>query len=599
MKHFKNLPAWVLAALLVFCVVASYLTRDTDATRAAAKKLPSGSTTSLIDQRMLQTAQQMAADADTPQEQAFAQEALRLSDHELDQAFASALREASATSAPASGPLKELGERITGLKSGINADQLRIAKLTKEAATNSASADRLELAKAQMALDEDELEDAQQDLARQGGDQHADLERALADHEAMQKQAASVPKAPPAAPTATLSQQTQAWFLLGDRQRQLDAARQQAENKAATLEREHDALETLAGKKQAPAAATGAAATPASDSSSTDADSDEEEDTATMVARLQHLSDQKKTLAELDKRIQDSRQLADIYKRWDAADEARRRGVMHLLLRSLAAVLAILLAVVLIDGAIRRAFDRQSERKRLHQLRVISTIAVQLIGASLIVLIIFGPPNQISTIIGLTTAGLTVALKDFIVAFFGWFALMGRNGIRVGDWVEINGVSGEVIEIGLLKTALLEMGNWATTGHPTGRRVAFVNSFAIEGHYFNFSTAGQWLWDELQVNLPVAGDPYEMAQQIRQMVEEQTKTEGTAAEQDWERVTRQYGIRPFSAKPAVDLRPSPTGLTVVVRYITRAPQRYEVKSRLFDAIVDLFHKPAASPAQQS
>jgi len=153
MKHLKNLPAWVLAALLVFCVVASYLTRDTDATRAAAKKLPSGSTTSLIDQRMLQTAQQMAADADTPQEQAFAQEALRLSDHELDQAFASALREASATRAPASGPLKELGNRITGLKSGINADQQRIAKLTKEAAANSASADRLELAKAQMALD--------------------------------------------------------------------------------------------------------------------------------------------------------------------------------------------------------------------------------------------------------------------------------------------------------------------------------------------------------------------------------------------------------------------------------------------------------------
>jgi len=596
MKHLKNLPAWVLAALLVFCVVALFLTRDTDATRAAAKKLPSGSTTSLIDQRMLQTAQQMAADADTPREQAFAQQALRLSDHELDQAFASALREASATSAPASGPLKQLADRITRLKGTISAEQQRIAKLTNEAAANSASADRLELAKAQLALDEDELEDAQQDLARQGGDQHADLERALADHEAMQKQAAPVPKAPPAAPTATLSQQTQTWFLLGDRQRQLDAARQQAENKAAVLVREHDALEKLAGNKPAPAAVA-SAETSASDSSSDD--SDEEEDTATMLARLQHLSDQKKTLTELDKRIQDSRQLGDIYKRWRAAAEARRRGVMHLLLRSLAAVLAILLAVVLIGGAIRRAFERQADRKRLHQLRVISTIAVQLIGAALIVLIIFGPPNQISTIIGLATAGLTVALKDFIVAFFGWFALMGRNGIRVGDWVEINGVSGEVIEIGILKTALLEMGNWTTTGHPTGRRVAFVNSFAIEGHYFNFSTAGQWLWDELQVNLPVAGDPYEMAQQIRQMVEEQTETEATAAEQDWERVTHQYGIRPFSAKPAVDLRPSPTGLTVVVRYITRAPQRYEVKSRLFDAIVNLFHKPAASPAKQS
>jgi small-conductance mechanosensitive channel len=573
-------------------VVGSYLTRD----RPAVKKLPLGSLTSLIDQRMLQTAQQMAALADTPEERAFAQEALRLSDHELDQAFASALREASATRAPASGPLKELGDRIIRLKAGITADELRIAKLTKEAAGSSASADRLELAKAQMALDEDELEDAQQDLARQGGDQHADLERALAEHEAAQQQTVPVPKASAAAPTSTLSSQMQVWFSLRDRERQREVARQQAENKAATLEREHDALEKLAGNKPAPGAVAGAE-TAAGDSSSTD--SEEEEDTATMVARLQHLSDQKKTLAELDKRIQDSRHLADVYKRWGPAIETRRRAVMHLLLRCLAAVLAILLAVVLINRAIRRAFGRQADRKRLHQLRVISTIAVQLIGASLIVLIIFGPPNQLSTIIGLATAGLTVALKDFIVAFFGWFALMGRNGVRVGDWVEINGVSGEVIEIGLLKTALLEMGNWTSTGHPTGRRVAFVNSFAIEGHYFNFSTAGQWLWDELQVNLPVAGDPYEMAQQIRQMVEKQTETEATAAEQDWERVTRQYGIRPFSAKPAVDLRPSPAGLTVIVRYITRAPQRYEVKSRLFDSIVDLFHKPATSPPKQS
>jgi len=212
----------------------------------------------------------------------------------------------------------------------------------------------------------------------------------------------------------------------------------------------------------------------------------------------------------------------------------------------------------------------------------------------LIVLIVFGPPTQISTIIGLTTAGLTVALKDFIVAFFGWFALLGKNGIRVGDWVEINGVSGEVIEIGVLKTVLLEMGNWASTGHPTGRRVAFVNSFALEGHYFNFSTAGQWLWDELEVTLPATGDPYQTARQIRETVERETEADATEAEREWERVTRQYGTRPFSAKPAVDLQPSVNGLSVVVRYITHAPQRYQVKSRLFTAIVDVLHRRAES-----
>jgi small-conductance mechanosensitive channel len=228
--------------------------------------------------------------------------------------------------------------------------------------------------------------------------------------------------------------------------------------------------------------------------------------------------------------------------------------------------------------------------------RVIAAVAVQLLAVVLILLVLFGAPNQLTTIIGLTTAGLTVVLKDFIVSFFGWFTLMGKNGIRVGDWVEIKGVSGEVIEIGLLKTVLLELGNWTDTGHPTGRQVAFSNSFAMEGHYFNFSTAGQWLWDELEVTLPAAGDPYGLADEIRKLVEHETEADSAKAGQDWERVTSRYGARSFSAKPAVNLRPGVSGLEVVVRYITRAPQRYAMKSRLFQLIVDLLHKTAGNEA---
>lgn len=592
MRRVKNLLPWALAALLVACVVAWYFTRDEGSNRIAAKK-GATSQTLPVDRRLLQSARQMAVVADTADEQVLAGEALRLADHELDQAFASALREAAATIPPAtSGPLKALTDRITQLKKRVAVEQARIAKLTQDAAAKGSSVNGLELAKAQLALDEDELEDAQQDLARQGGDQHATLEHALQEHEQAQHDAAQPAKTPAAGRTGTMSAQIGSWLSLGDRLSQLDAAREQADNNAAKLGREHDTLERLIGNK--PVADAGAAA--AGNASIADDTEEEEEDPAEMLARLRRLSDQRKTLAEIDKRIQDSQQLADAYKRWDALVETRRRGVLHLLLSSLAAVLAILLAIVLIDRGIRRAFARLADHKRLHQMRVIATIGVQFVGALLILLIVFGPPNQMTTIIGLATAGLTVALKDFIVAFFGWFTLMGRNGLRVGDWVEINGVGGEVIEIGLLRTVLLEMGNWATTGHPTGRRVAFVNSFAIEGHYFNFSTAGQWLWDELQLTLPPSADPYQTAEQIRNAVERVTETDAGAAEQDWERVTRQYGMRPFSAKPAVDLRPGIGGLNVIVRYITRAPQRSEVKSRLFEAIVGLLHKPAGTSA---
>src|SRR5439155_24543197 len=113
----------------------------------------------------------------------------------------------------------------------------------------------------------------------------------------------------------------------------------------------------------------------------------------------------------------------------------------------------------------------------------------------------FRSAEPVGTIPGLAGAGLTVALKDFIVGFFGWFVLMGRNGIRLGDWVKINGVTGEVVELGMFHTVLLETGNWTDSGPPTGRRVTFTNSCAIEGHHFNFSTSGRCLWDELTLAL--------------------------------------------------------------------------------------------------
>jgi small-conductance mechanosensitive channel len=563
LRRFENLWGILLVLLLIGCIAAFFLTRDRSAAPAATAKAQAP----LVDDRLLQTAHQLAATADTSAEQDLAREALRVADHELDQAFATALREKVAPTTPASGPLKQVIDRINQLTARIASDQDRIAKLTKSAAGENAAADQLALAQAQLALDQDELADAQQDLAREGGDPHAKLERALQEHEAAQHQG-ELPKVVAATAPATLREKVRLWLGLGDRERQLAGARQQTAEKAAKLGRAHDTLKKLLANQ-----------------SSNDAE------TAALVARLRNLSDQSKTLVELGKRIEDTQQLRDLYQRWIGVVEERRRGALHQVLGSLAWVLAILFAVTGIDKALQHAFGGQLDRRRLQQLRLTAGIAVQAVGVVLILLIVFGPPTQTSTMIGLATAGLTVALKDFIVSFFGWFVLMGRNGVRVGDWVEIQGVSGEVISTGVWRTVLLEMGGHA--GHPTGRRVAFMNSFAIEGHYFNFSTAGQWLWDELQISLPATGDPYQMAQQIRQIVEHETEADAKAAEQDWAQVAREYGVHAFSATPAVALRPAATGMDAVVRYITRAPERHKARSRLFEAIITLLHERVA------
>jgi small-conductance mechanosensitive channel len=222
-------------------------------------------------------------------------------------------------------------------------------------------------------------------------------------------------------------------------------------------------------------------------------------------------------------------------------------------------------------------------------------MSIQVVGVLLILLVVFGSPQQTPTILGLTTAALTIALQDYIVAFLGWFVLMGKNGIHVGDWVEINRVGGEVTEIGLMATTLLETGGVAGEGHPTGRRISFMNSFAIRGQYFNFSTAGQWMWDEIAISLPSSTDIHTAIEKIHQAVSEETEESWRAAEREWKHATREEGLGRFSAAPVVNLRPTGTGTDLQIRYVTAASERFAVRNRLYQRVVELLHAPQDTP----
>jgi len=311
---------------------------------------------------------------------------------------------------------------------------------------------------------------------------------------------------------------------------------------------------------------------------------------ARAITSLHQISVDQKDLSDLDKRIQDQDDLAAAYGNWIDVVKLRQRAAAHNILQSAMLILLVLFGVYLANRLVDHFFVGLAvERTRLHTLRGVIRFAVQALGAMLVFFVLFGVPNQMSTILGLAGAGLTVALKDFVMGFVGWFLLMGRNGVRVGDWVEINGVMGEVVEISLLRTVLLETGNWTDTGHPTGRKVAFVNSYAIEGHFFNFSTTGQWLWDEVEIMVPASQNPYPVIDAIQKMVAKETEASVKAAEQEWQKAAPRYRAQPVSAAPEISLRPTTSGIEVHVRYITRAGERHTMRTRLYQALVDLLH----------
>jgi len=600
----------VLPALaLIACLVGIYVTRDSMANLQFRRARGGRGSGDLVDQRPWTTAQTLAALAVSAEEQRYAREAERIADHGVDQAFATALRQASLNTPALSGNALELSKKIQTLQQMVKDDQAQVDRLTEEVkGPNGVTlTDDLDVAKAQLALDNDLLTDAAESLAMQSGDQRNRIQQELAAHEAAMKsydqsvatggQIAVVS----ARRNGTLYRRLNSWFNQRDRYASVIQAQQQADTAAATLTKQYDQLRaeitaeqsTFSAKQDAPVHSS-----PAQDGLQLPAPAPNgiTSGKATRLAQIKRLSVQSNILGILGDRVQSMQQLSAVYGKWAAQIQLQHRIVGHMILQSLAWIATILLCAGAVSTIIHAVLERpKMDHRRMHTLRTILILATQVVALLMILLVFFGPPNQVPTILGLATAGLTVAFQDFILAFFGWFVLMGKNGIRIDDWVEINGVGGEVVDIGLFRTSLLETGNWTDKGHPTGRRVTFLNKFAISGQYFNFSTNGQWMWDEITVNIPATENSYETIELIHKAVIKETEKDASLAEQEWQRVTRQSNLSQFSAAPAVDMRPASNGIDIVVRYVTRASGRFEMRNRLYQSVISLMRgQPAAA-----
>lgn len=555
-----------------------------------------------IDQTPLLQAQQLAQMPTGIAELPLAQEVLRLADHEVDLAFAAAVCEAEDHPPALSTEARAIQARMQKAQGAVDADKVRLDQLTAATAkaTNARKdvlQDQLEQAKAQVELDQDELDDAKEDFIRAGGDAQGRIEALLEQHEASSHSADST-KVSVSAPLDErgLLPRYQQWSALHQKQLLLWRAKQDAENAATLFSRRHDDLETRVGaQKQKAVSPLSQANSAQPDVNSAAADS---KISSAIVRATKIRAGDGKMLTLLDKRIDTEKQLASVYGQWIGMVAAEMRLVVNHALQGVAIILAIALIALFFDGWIERLLGRMSlDRRQVESLRMVTRVSVQVAAVLLILLVIFGRPTQLGTFLGLAGAGLTVALKDFIVGFLGWFVLMGKNGIRLGDWVEIDGVTGEVVELGMFHTVLLETGNWTDSGHPTGRRVTFTNSFAIEGHYFNFSTSGQWLWDELQVVLPSGNDPYAMVDAIQKKVAEATAETARQAEHEWRTAAKSRKLNALSAAPAIHIRPVVGGVEISVRYVTRANERYQLRAKLYQEAVDLLARQSAMAAR--
>src|ERR1039457_2564737 len=191
MKVLNSLAIPSLLLLVLAGVIGLVLTRDSR--QPAPSTLTSGHRAPPVDEQPLQTARNMAKLVSSWDEQRIAQQALKLSDHEVDLAFADALRDATEQPRATSAQSRELYDRESKAEALVHADQSRVDELKKKLAApgsdhqKTSLQQQFDIVQAQMELDQDELDDAKEDLSRSGLDPLSRVQRQFKRYEAAQQ----------------------------------------------------------------------------------------------------------------------------------------------------------------------------------------------------------------------------------------------------------------------------------------------------------------------------------------------------------------------------------------------------------------------------
>jgi small-conductance mechanosensitive channel len=279
--------------------------------------------------------------------------------------------------------------------------------------------------------------------------------------------------------------------------------------------------------------------------------------------------------------------LLDQYRRnlanWREATNKQYREALEALGLRVLLFAGLLAAVFLIAHLWRRAaYKYVHEARRRSRLLLLQRIVLWSLVVAIVASTFVTELGSLATFAGLITAGLAVAMQSVLVSIVGYFFLIGKYGIRVGDRVQIGTVTGEVIEMGLVRLHLMELSGEGPVA-PTGRVVAFANSiiFQSSGGLFKQIAGVNLAWHEVTFGLPSGADygalKDKMLEAVTRVIEDYRE--------DIVRQTREIQKAASATEtgdplPSVQLRFSASSVDAIVRYPVQLSHAAEIDERV-------------------
>ncbi|RPJ54343.1 MAG: mechanosensitive ion channel family protein [Methanobacteriota archaeon] len=187
---------------------------------------------------------------------------------------------------------------------------------------------------------------------------------------------------------------------------------------------------------------------------------------------------------------------------------------------------------------------------------------------------------------GIIAAGIAIALQDVFKNVAGSIYAVTSGVYRVGDRIEVNGIFGDVIDIGLASTTLMEFGGWIHGDQPTGRLTVLPNGQVVTSTVYNYTKDYNFIWDEISVPVTYSSDWKKAASLFSEILEEQTRESVAHAHREIRAIGEQYYFPKKVVDPQVFLALTDNWVTFSLRYVTPVRDRRAMRDRLSRRILE-------------
>ncbi len=192
----------------------------------------------------------------------------------------------------------------------------------------------------------------------------------------------------------------------------------------------------------------------------------------------------------------------------------------------------------------------------------------------------------ITVTLGLAGAGITFALREIIASLAGWLGIVFGGYYSTGDRVQLGGIKGDIIDIGMLRTTVMEVGEWVDADLYNGRIVRIANSYVFSEPVFNYSAEFPFLWDEINIPITYESD-HDMAKVLLKDIADQIVGDYTKKAQiDWDRMVKRFILENQSIHSSVTVEITDNWVEYTLRYVVDYKKRRTIKNKLFMEILN-------------